>query len=123
MDNDKNAILIRGAKIYKLFFLITDSATIQDITSSVAKSWIGQTVKLKCLVDGGPIPTVTWIKPNRRQLNSVISRENTVNVTMTNDEDFGLYTCNADNGFGPSANQTIQVQQISKRTMKRLFFA
>lgn len=99
------------------FFSYIDSATIQNIISSVAKSWIGQKVKLLCLADGGPAPTVTWIKPDGSKLNSVTFKENTIQVNMSDDQDFGLYTCKADNDFGPTANQTIKINQISKREL------
>ena len=105
-----------------LFFSHIDSATIQNINSSVAKSWIGQRVKLLCLADGGPAPTVTWIKPDGSKLHSVASYENTIQVNMSGDADFGLYTCKADNGFGTAANQTIKIDQISKKEMIDLAF-
>ena len=99
-----------------------DSATIQNVISSVAKAWIGQTVKLLCLADGSPAPTVTWIKPDGSKLHSVTSKENTIQVNMSYDQDFGLYTCKADNGFGLAANQTIEIDQISKKELIDLLF-
>ena len=95
----------------------SDPPTIENITSSKSESWIGQTVTLKCVSDGIPTPTITWIKPNGSVLNSVISKENTVRVGTTDDQDFGTYTCKADNGFGHYAKRTIQLQQISKRSI------
>ena len=95
----------------------SDPATIENITSSKSESWIGQTVTLKCVSDGIPTPTITWIKPNGSVLNSVTSKENTIRVDTTDDQDFGIYTCKADNGFGHHAKQTIQLQQISKRSI------
>ena len=78
----------------------------------MAKPWIGQKVTLKCLSDGFPTPNVTWTKPDRREIKKVLAKENTVTVVMNSDEDFGIYTCKAENGLG-AATSTIQVQQIS----------
>lgn len=98
-------------------FSYIDSASIQNIISSVAKSWIGQRVKLLCLADGGPAPTVTWIKPDGSKLHSVTSKKNRIQVNMSDDQDFGLYTCKADNGFGLAANQTTKIDQICKKEL------
>ena len=108
-----------NAKLTMAFVCNTfsDPATIENITSSKSKSWIGQTVTLKCVSDGIPTPTITWIKPDGSVLNSFISKENTISVDTTDDQDFGIYTCKADNGFGHYAKRTIQLQQISKRNV------
>jgi len=90
-----------------------DAATIKGISSSVSKSWIGQTVRFKCLSDGVPTPTLTWYTPKGTQLNPVKAKENTVDVTMNSDQDFGLYICTAENGFVPNS-MTVRVLQISK---------
>ena len=95
----------------------SDPATIENITSSKSESWIGQTVTLKCVSDGIPTPTITWIKPDGSVLNSVISKENTIRVDTTDDQDFGIYTCKADNDLGHYAKRTIQLQQISKKSI------
>ena len=49
--------------------------------------------------DGVPTPTLTWYKPNGNQINSVTATQNTVNVNMNVDQDFGGYKCVADNGL------------------------
>ena len=95
----------------------SDPPTIGNITSSKSESWIGQTVTLKCVSDGIPTPTITWIKPDGSVLNSVISKENTIRVDTTDDQDFGIYTCKADNDLGHNAKRTIQLQQISKKSI------
>ena len=99
--------------IFQLFRL-TDTATILNISSSVSKSWIGQIVMLECLSDGFPTPTLTWKKQDGHELKKVTAEENTVTVVMKADQDFGLYTCKADNGVGAPSIHTLQVQQISK---------
>jgi len=37
-----------------------------------------------------------------------------VDAVMKDDEDFGLYTCQAENGVGATATSTVEVKQISK---------
>ena len=49
----------------------TDPATIEDATSSVSKSWIGQTVTLTWKSDSVPTPTLTWYKPDGTKFNQV----------------------------------------------------
>ena len=100
--------------IYFSFPPATDTATIQNITSSVSKSWIGQKVTLKCVSDGFPTPALTWKKANESEIKKVTAEENTVTIVMRGDQDFGLYTCKADNGVGAPSIRTLQVQQISK---------
>ena len=78
----------------------------------MAKSWISQKVILKCLSDGFPTPNVTWTKPDGKEIKRVLAKENTMTVVMNIDEDFGSYTCKAENGLG-AATSTVQVQQIS----------
>ena len=84
----------------------------------MAKSWIGQSVTLKCVSDGFPIPAVTWIKPDGNIIKKVNSKENTVTVVMTADQDFGFYNCTTNNGVGDASTRTVQVQQISKSIIR-----
>ena len=91
----------------------TVAATITSISSSVSKSWIGQTVRLKCVSDGVPPPTLSWYTPEGSKFNPVKVKEYTVDVTMNSDQDFGHYNCTAENGFVPST-RTVRVLQISK---------
>ena len=95
-------------------FTTTDTATIQNITSSASKSWIGQKVTLKCVSDGYPTPALTWKKPDGSEIKKVTAEENTVTVVMKVDQDFGLYTCKAGNGLGAPSILSVQVPQISK---------
>ena len=67
-----------------------------------------------CVSDGVPTPTLTWYKPDGNQINSVTAAQNTVNVKMTEDQDFGGYKCEADNGLTPADYKTMKVDQISK---------
>jgi hypothetical protein len=56
---------------------------------------------LKCVSDGVPTPTLTWYKPDGRQIKSVTAAKNSLNVKMNLDQDFGAYKCVADNGLTP----------------------
>ena len=92
----------------------SDPPTIQQVTISPTKSWIGQIVTLKCISDGAPTPTLTWYKPDGNQIKKVTATQNTVNVKMNGDQDFGDYKCVANNGLAPADYKTVKVQQISK---------
>ena len=92
-----------------------DPPTIQEATSSTHKSWIGQAVTLRCVSDGVPTPTLTWYKPDGSQINSITAAENTVNVTMSIDQDFDGYKCDADNGLTPADFKIVpKIEQISR---------
>ena len=97
-------------------FNFSDPPSIKETTSSAAKSWIGQTVTLKCVSDGVPTPTLTWSKPNGSQINSITSTQNTVNVIMSVDQDFGGYKCVADNGLTTDF-KIVKIEQISRSFM------
>ena len=96
------------------FYLFLDPPTIQNVTTSSKKSWIGQTVTLKCLSDGVPTPTLSWYKPEGSEINRVRARENKVQVPLRGDQDFGHYKCIAANGHIPSDGELIKINQISK---------
>ena len=103
------------------FYLFSDPPTIQNVTTSSKKSWIGQTVTLKCLSDGVPTPTLSWYKPEGSEINRVTARENKVQVPLRGDQDFGHYKCIAANGLTPSDEKLIKINQISK-SMRSLYF-
>ena len=104
------------------FYLFLDPPTIQNVTTSSKKSWIGQTVTLKCLSDGVPTPTLSWYKPEGSEINRVRARENKVQVPLRGDQDFGHYKCIAANGLIPSDENLIKINQISKLKKKKLYF-
>ena len=97
------------------YFNFSDPLTIKESTSSTDKSWIGQTVTLKCVSDGVPTPTLTWYKPNGSQISSIRASQNTVNVKMNLDQDFGGYMCYADNGLSADF-RIVKIDQISTST-------
>ena len=102
------------------FYLFSDPPTIQNVSTSSKKSWIGQTVTLKCLSDGVPTPTLSWYKPEGSEINRVTARENKVQVPLRGDQDFGHYKCIAANGLVPSDEKLIKINQISK--LKKLVY-
>ena len=69
---------------------------------------------LTCLSDGVPLPTLYWYKPEGSEINRVRARENKVQVPLSSDQDFGHYKCLAANGFIPSDEKLITINQISK---------
>ena len=97
-----------------LFIYFSDPPTIQEAITSAVTSWIGQTVTLKCVSDGVPTPTLTWFKPDGSQISSNTATENTVNVKMNVDQDFGDYKCNTNNGLTPADDETVNIKQIGK---------
>ena len=103
------------------WYLFLDPPTIQNVTTSSKKSWIGQTVTLKCLSDGVPTPTLSWYKPEGSEINRVRARENKVQVPLRCDQDFGHYKCIAANGLIPSDEKLIKISQISK-SMRSVYF-
>ena len=96
------------------WYLLLDPPTIQNVTTSSKKSWIGQTVTLKCLSDGVPTPTLSWYKPKGSEINRVTAREIKIQVPLRGDQDFGHYKCIAANGLIPSDQKLITINQISK---------
>ena len=98
----------------RYLFFTTDSARVASYSPTTTKSWIGRTVTLKCVSDGVPTPTVTWLKPDGGVLIAVTAKENTVDVNMAGDGDFGDYKCVTDNGIKPTDTATVTLLQISK---------
>ncbi|CAH3158610.1 unnamed protein product, partial [Pocillopora meandrina] len=96
------------------WYLFSDPPTIQNVTTSSKKSWIGQTVTLKCLSDGVPTPTLSWYKPEGSEINRVTARENKVQVPLRGDQDFGHYKCIAANGLTPPDEELIKINPIKK---------
>ena len=85
-----------------------------NVALLTSQSWVGQTITLKCVADGVPTPTLTWKKPDGTEVKKVTAMENSEDVKMESDKDFGNYTCNAANGVGTPVTSTVQVHQISK---------
>jgi len=98
----------------RCYLKFLDPPTIKEVTSSADKSWIGQTVALTCKSDGVPTPTLTWFKPGGSRINSVTATQITVDVKMSEDQDFGGYKCVADNGLAPADFETVKIEQISR---------
>jgi len=98
----------------QLIIKSTDGATITSTTPTVTQSWVGRTVKLTCEADGVPTPVLTWKKPDGSELKRVTATENVADAEMKGDNNFGFYTCHAENGIGAAATRKVEVKQISK---------
>ncbi|KAL9964197.1 hypothetical protein ACROYT_G027796 [Oculina patagonica] len=109
-----------GQDVKHVTLVIPYPPTIKEATTSTNKTWIGQTVTLKCVSGGVPTPTLTWYKPDGSQLNSVTATQNTVNVKMNVDQDFGGYKCDADNGLTPADYKIVEIAQIRVPTAPRM---
>ena len=70
-------------------------------------------MKLTCTADGAPTPALSWENPRGVVIKREIDFKTTVNVSMSSDEDFGNYTCEATNDVNTDT-RTVLVQQISK---------
>ena len=107
--------IITNHFVYKgCYFYLPDSPTIKAATTLMNKSWIGQTVKLTCESDGVPTPTLTWYKPDGSQIKRVTATQNTADVKMSVEDDFGDYKCDADNGLIPADFKIVKIEQISR---------
>ncbi|XP_078379860.1 uncharacterized protein LOC144662799 [Oculina patagonica] len=103
-----------GTKTHIETLLVRYPAKILSITTSAASSWNGQTVSLKCVSDGVPTPTLTWYKPDGKELNTVTAKESTVKVTLDDEQDFGEYKCVAYNGLDPLNDASVLLRQLRK---------
>jgi len=63
---------------------------------------------------GIPTPTLTWYKPDGIELNTVTTKESTVEVFLSDEQDFGEYKCVAYNGLDPLKDASITQEQIRK---------
>ena len=92
---------------------MADAATVETVTPVISQSWIGETVKLTCKADGAPTPILSWKNPSGKVIKQLIDFKTTVDVSMSSDQDFGNYTCEATNDVNTDT-RTVLVQQISK---------
>ena len=71
-------------------------------------------MQLECVAEGVPTPDITWKTPDKDEIKKDGVTRNVMDIPMENDQDFGNYTCEAENGVGVTAASTVQVNQISK---------
>ena len=114
IDMKYHQLFIRLLIAIGIWHLFLDPTKIQNVITSSKKSWIGQTVTLKCRSDGVPTPTLSWYKPEGSEINRVTARENEVQVLLGGDQDFGDYLCIAANGLISSYQKLVKINQISK---------
>ena len=76
---------------------------------------------LKCVSDGVPTPTITWHKPDRNELNTVTTKESTVDVSLNDEKDFGEFKCAAYNGLDPLNDVSLTLAQIRMSQINTVF--
>jgi hypothetical protein len=106
--------------IFKVFFFLfsIDRPTIDTALSTHnINSWNGNTVSLKCIANGLPVPNITWYKSGGQQIIdglAVITNGSKVSILTTeNCKDYGQYKCQATNVAGV-AKHHINVTQLCK---------
>jgi len=73
----------------------------------------GEAVKLECLGEGNPIPTIQWNKPGRLLPNGAETLEGPVlNFNSVGRQEVGVYECVADNGISPPVTATIDLRVL-----------
>jgi len=70
----------------------------------------GDTVSMKCIASGDPMPTVTWTRVGKKLPDgSMKMRADELNFLNVNHRHSGVYVCTADNGFGEPVKEKIEV--------------
>jgi len=71
----------------------------------------GESVKLECLGEGNPMPTIQWTKPGRLLPNGAETFEGPIlNFNAVGRQEVGVYQCTADNGISAPATATIDLR-------------
>ncbi|XP_020616013.1 hemicentin-1-like [Orbicella faveolata] len=96
----------------KAYVTVQFPPTIKEATTSASKSWIGQTVTLKCVSDGVPTPALTWYKPDGSKIDRTTDTQSIVKVKMNVDQDFGGFKCDGDNGLNSTDFKMVKIEQI-----------
>ena len=93
----------------------TDPVSINLLSSSTRKSFIGQNATIRCFSDGNPKPMYEWKIPNpNKRHNPLLEDDSSIlNVVFDSSADFGNYTCSVRNSISNSS-QTIPVTQLCK---------
>lgn len=86
---------------------------IQDKDQKVVRVFYGETVTLRCIVKGEPIPVKTWISPTNKVISPELDKyqvldDGTLVVQKAQRSDGGNYTCIARN----SAGQDLKVTKL-----------
>ena len=86
-------------------------------SSLTLKSWNSNSIQLRCLATGLPLPQISWYKPSNQQITTgvaIITGGSEVTVLTTADQgDYGQYKCRATNILG-SDEHNINVIQLCK---------
>ncbi|XP_014361278.2 hemolin-like [Papilio machaon] len=96
-------------------------------TSENVFAEVGKIIKLYCIYSGSPLPNVTWMKDNKRILNSTsritIDNKNRGQVLIINDvnvEDEGTYTCIVRNKVNAPRRHQIEVIVVMAPTIENI---
>lgn len=91
-------------KLFFLLYIIPDKPEIdQRLSSEQNISWFGNTIYLRCVARGVPVPDVTWYGINGTILvngTSYYPGRSTLKLLIANKLDFGIYSCSAKNKYG-----------------------
>ena len=83
------------------FFIYSDKPEIDKILSDKQNiSWFGDTIFLRCVARGVPVPNVTWYGVNGRiNMNGTSDYPGSSTLTLKS-PDNGIYRCLASNRYG-----------------------
>ncbi|CAL1526198.1 unnamed protein product [Lymnaea stagnalis] len=98
---------------------------VKDIETEKVR--IGQSTKLRCVAEGNPIPTITWLKDGLPVTSgsggiTVIDRTlaSTIRIRQTTSAHFGQYVCIASNILGKSMKEvTLEFDRERRTTTSR----
>jgi hypothetical protein len=111
-----NKFNIMDNPLLPLLFLFIDKPEIDYCLSSEKNvtSFSGNTIYLRCVARGVPLPNVTWYRlSGKTRMTGTTSYpgESELALTTTQSFDYGMYRCRAENTIG-SAWHNITVVQI-----------
>lgn len=92
------------------------------MSDTTLTSFPGINQRLHCIVNGEPIPNITWYDPNGRQMLSNITSYlwgSEILINVKDSTDFGKYKCRVANQLGFSEHN-ISIVQLGMRM--RLYF-
>lgn len=108
---------INDLKMFDIKVLVFYAPSFETEREESLSSWIGQSIEFTCTPEGHPVPKITWFKngeelsPTSSLVIDTVDKSSTLKVILNSDEDFGDYTCEADNGIGVPAEKVFPVNQ------------
>ena len=102
--------------------LYTGPLSLNIVPGSVVQE-VGSVLLLECSADGIPFPTVTWTKDgvflppcSAALIGQICMDRKSVFVQFSQEEDSGVYTCQAEGGLGDSVTYTVDVSIVPRRS-------